>query len=138
MTQPDIWSVRGIPRRSNARWGSKMKKNIAIAISWCITIGLLVCLLWLWQQFAFQNSALRNLRADLWRQQVSMREKQVAVAKRLEGADVSTRHDVIDLLLQSATEVDVLRDQNNIWNGKNELAELKRTLEKEQPQQENP
>lgn len=115
-----------------------MKKNIAIAISWCITIGLLVCLWWLWQQFTFQNSALRNLRADLWRQQVSMREKQVAVAKRLDGLDESTRRDVIDLLIQSATEVDVLRNQNDIWNGKHELAELKTTLEKEYPQQENP
>ena len=110
-----------------------MKRNIAIAISWCITIGLLVCLWWLWQQFTFQNSALRNLRADLWRQQVSMREKQVAVAKRLDGADESTRRVVIDLLIQSATEVDVLRDQNDIWNGKDELAELKTTLEKEHP-----
>jgi hypothetical protein len=112
-----------------------MKKNIAIAISWCITIGLLVCLWWLWQQFAFQNSALRNLRADLWRQQVSMREKQVAIAKRIERVDESTRRDVIDLLIRSAAEVDVLRDQNDIWNGKDELAELKKSLEKERPQQ---
>lgn len=111
-----------------------MKKNIAIAMSWCITIGLLLCLWWLWQQFAFQNSALRNLRADLWRQQVSMREKQVAIATRIENIDENTRRDVVDLLIQSATEVDVLRDQNNIWNGKHELGELKRSLEKEHPQ----
>jgi hypothetical protein len=111
-----------------------MKKNIAIAISWCITIGLLVCLLWLWQQFTFQNSALRNLRAALWRQQVSMREKQVAIAERIEGVDENTRRDVIDLLMRSATEVDALRDQNNVWNGKRELADLMKALEQENPQ----
>ena len=112
-----------------------MKKTIAILISWCITIGTLVCLWWLWQQFAFQNSALRNLRADLWRQQVSMREKQVAIAKRIEDVDENTRRDVIDLMMQSAREVDVLRDQNDIWNGKGELVELNKALEKESPQQ---
>jgi uncharacterized coiled-coil protein SlyX len=114
----------------------RMKKNIAIAISWCITIGLLVCLLWLWQQFTFQNSALRNLRAALWRQQVSMREKQVAIAERIEGVDENTRRDVIDLLMRSATEVDALRDQNNVWNGKRELADLMKALEQENPQRD--
>lgn len=63
-----------------------------------------------------------------------MRETQVAIAKRIEDVDENTRRDVIDLLIQSATEVDVLRDQNNIWNGKSELAELKESLEKEHPQ----
>jgi len=112
-----------------------MKKNIAIAVSWCITVGLLVCLYWLWQQFVFQNSSFRNLRADLWRQQVSMRENQVEIARRIEGADENTRRDVIDLLIQSATEVDRLRDQNDIWNGKEELATLMKQLRKTHPQQ---
>ena len=109
---------------------TKMKKNILIAASWCITIVLLVCLYWLWQQFAFQNSSLRNLRADLWRQQVSMREKQTDIARRIEDVDEATGRDVMNLLIQSATEVDVLRDQNNIWNGKDELATLMKELKK--------
>ncbi|MGI5868172.1 MAG: hypothetical protein ACOX9C_01830 [Kiritimatiellia bacterium] len=112
-----------------------MKKNIAMAVSWCITVGLLVCLWWLWRQFCFQNSELRNLRADLWRQQVSMREKQVAIAERIEGVDENTRGDVIDLLLQSAAEVDVLRDRNDIRHGKDELAELREAIERKRPRQ---
>lgn len=116
-------------------WGSKMKKNIALAISWCITIGLLVCLYCLWQQFGSQNSKLRNLRADLWRQQVSMRQKQVEIARRINGVDENIRCDVVDLLIQSARDVDKLRDQNDIWNGKEELADLMKELKEARPQE---
>ncbi len=99
-----------------------MKKNIVIAISWCATVGLLACLWFLWQQFSHQNSALRNLRASLWRQQVSTSYNQVNIAKRIEGIDSTVQRDVIDLLIQSATEVDVLREDNNIWHGGSELS----------------
>lgn len=112
-----------------------MKKNIVIAVSWCITVALLIGLYWLLGQFGHQNTALRSLRADLWRQQVSMRTKQVQIAKRLDGVDEGTRREVMHLLIESAAEVDALRDQNNIWNGKDELAELKRALEQARPQQ---
>jgi hypothetical protein len=132
--QLPIWTPLAARAGQLWRWGPKMKKNIVIVISWCIAIGLLLSLWWLWQQFAFQNSSLRNLRADLWRQQVSMREKQLAIAKRIKGVDENMRRDVIDLLMQSATEVDVLRDQNNIWNGKEELAKLMKQLKETRPQ----
>lgn len=112
-----------------------MKKNIVIALSWCITAALLVGLCWLWEQFGTQNSALRNLRADLWRQQVNMRENQVAIAKRLDSVDDTTRREVVDLLIESATEVDALRNQNDIRHGKDELIELMQALDQARPQQ---
>lgn len=111
-----------------------MKKNIVIAVSWCIMIALLVGLWRLWEQFSYQNSTLRNLRADLCRQQVSERQKQMKIAKRLYHVDDSTRHEVINLLIESAAEVDQLRDQNDIWNGKDELAILKQGIEQSRPQ----
>lgn len=64
-----------------------------------------------------QNNSLRNLRADLWRQQVSMREKQVAIAEIISRTDENTRLAAIDLLIGSAEEADALRERNNIWNG---------------------
>lgn len=110
-----------------------MRKNAVIAGSWCVTVALLIGLAWLWGQFAHQNSALRNLRADLWRQQVSMRDKQVQIAQRLDGVDEGTRREILDLLLESATEVDELREQNGLWHGQDDLARLKQVLEEARP-----
>lgn len=115
-----------------------MKKNIAIVFSWFIAVGLLVTMHWLLGQFSSQNSELRNLRADLWRQQVSMRQKQVEIARQLGSVEDATRRAVIDLIITSAREVDTLRDKNNIWNGEEELGELMKTLEQEHSHQPTP
>lgn len=111
-----------------------MKKNVALVLSWCITLGLLVGSYVLLRGFMSHNADLRNLRADLYLQQVSMRQNQVEIAKRIEGVDEITRREVVDLLLESATEVDVLRDQNRISNGNKELEKLKEALEQAYPQ----
>jgi len=99
-----------------------MKKNIAIVTSCVITTLSLFCLYLLWRQFAFQNSELRNLRASLWRQQVSERQRQVEIVSLISGVDEDIYRRVIDLMIESANEVDQLRLQNNIWHGQEELA----------------
>jgi len=106
-----------------------MKKNIALVVSWCITLGLLVGCFLLLRGFMDQNKRLRDLRADLWRQQVSMRQKHVEIAKQLDGVDEATRRHVVELLIESAEEVDDLRDQHHIGIDDKKLAELKEALE---------
>ncbi len=110
-----------------------MKKNIALVISWCLILALLVVSYFLLRGFMGQNEDLRLLRADVTRQQLSMRQKQVEIVKRLEGVDEGTRREVVDLLLETAIEIDELRDRNELGFGESELAELREALNMARP-----
>jgi len=112
-----------------------MIKNVIIVISWSIIGLLLIVLLWMWQGFSKQNAARRNLNTALWQQQVSMREGQVEIATQLKNADPATRAKIMNVLIESARDVDSMRDRIDFDMGGARLQELMRTLEQADTEQ---
>ncbi len=103
-----------------------MKMKLALLISWIITIVCLVILLLVRQHYFYQNSALRNLRADLWRHQDQTKQCLRKIVHESEGMPEAKREAIRSLVLEEDDRISKLNKEHLLRQGDESLDDLRK------------
>ena len=104
----------------------KMKMKIALLISWIITVLCIVVLLLAREHFIHQNSALRNLRADLWRHQDQTKQCLRKIVQETAGMPEAKRESIRLLVLEEDDRISELQEKNLLRRGDVSLDDLRK------------
>jgi len=103
-----------------------MKLKIALLISWIITILCIVVLLLVRHHYFYQNTALRNLRADLWRHQDQTKRCLRNIVQESEGMPEAKREAIRSLALEEDDRISELNEKHLLRSGDESLDDLRK------------